>query len=360
MMSEGDFPNHIRRAVALTHGEVAVPHILFHTVTAAGLLAGLAPTAAAILATLGFQALAAWGVFWLARRSGAPVAFATCVGIGMVWVAPIFPLEVAADAPLYPYGYFVPNALHNPTVLAAKAFVPFLIVLGVMLTGASPTASRSSSIAIVVILAGLAKPHYVSCVLPVLAMVWAWRWWHGRQLSWRPILTFGIAAAAVLVWTAAGTVVLAGGGTPVVAPLAVLQTFGGEDIPVDALSIAARAGSDLAFPIAVLILWPSARRFRPLLLAWAAYGLALAQVLLLAEAGGRMHDGNFMWSPQLATFGVMAVSAAWVGRSSQRWNWRIVVASSVFVLHVAHGVWWIARRVGDADVPLNWLSLIAP
>jgi hypothetical protein len=105
------------------------------------------------------------------------------------------------------------------------------------------------------------------------------------------------------------------------------------------------ACSDLAFPLAVLVLWPSARRFAPLLIAWAAYGVGLGQALLLAESGPRLPDGNFMWSPQLATFGVMAASAAWLGRSSTAWNWRAVAAWIVPLLHVAYGAWWINARL---------------
>ena len=76
-----------------------------------------------------------------------------------------------------------------------------------------------------------------------------------------------------------------------------------------------------------------------------AYGIGLGQGLLLVESGDRLHDGNFLWSPRLATFGVMGASAAWVGRSSAPWNRRAVIAWNVLVLHVAYGAWWISVRV---------------
>ena len=345
MVRQGDFPNHIGRAVALTYGELPVPHILFHALTAVGLMVGLTPAAAATAVTLGFQILAAWGVSWLAQRSGASAGVAMCLGVCLVCVAPILPLEIAVEADVYPAGYFLPNALNNPTVTAAKAFVPFLIELGVMVSGAASVVWSWSSVAVVIILAGLAKPHYVSCLFPVVVTACAWRWWDGHQVSWGRVLSFAIATVAVLLWTVFGTTALAGGGTPIIAPLAVLRTWGGVDVPVDALSIAARACSDLAFPIAILVLWPDARRFPPLLLAWAAYGIGLGQGLLLAEAGPRMTDANFMWSPQLATFGVMAASAAWLGRSSAQWNWRVIAAWSFLVLHVAYGAWLISARI---------------
>jgi len=345
MLGQGDFPYHIGFAVALAQGELAVPHILLHALTAEGILLGLTPTAAITVVILGFQVLAAWGVSWLAQRSGASAGVAMSLGVSIVFVAPILPLEIAADADVYPAGYFLPNALNNPTVTAAKAFVPFLIELGVMLSGAAAVTWSWSRIAAIVVFAGLAKPHYVSCLFPVVVAACAWRWWGGHRVSWGPVLSFTIAGVAVLLWTAIGTTALVGGGTAIIAPLAVLRSWGGQDVAVDAVSIAARACSDGAFPITVLVLWPDARRFPALVLAWAAYGVGLAQGLLLAETGYRMLDGNFMWSPQLATFGVMAASAAWLGRSSARWNWRVMIAWSVLAIHVAYGVWWISARV---------------
>jgi hypothetical protein len=342
---QGDFPNHIRRAEALTQGVMAVPHILFHTVTAGGILAGLPPAVAATVVIVGFQVLAAWGVSWLARRWGATAGVAAGLGICLVCVAPILPLARAADADLYPFGYFVPNALHNPTVTAAKAFVPFLIELGVMVAGLASVVWSGSIIAIVVILAGLAKPHYVSCLVPVVVTAWAWRRWRGQPAPWNRVMIFTGAAVAIMLWAVFGTMSLAGGGNTIIAPLVVLRSWGGIDVPVDALAIVMRACSDLAFPIAVVMLWPGARRFPPVLLAWGAYAIALGQALLLAESGVRLHDGNFLWSPQLATFGVMAASAAWLGRSSHQWNGRVIAGWSVLLLHVAYGAWWINARL---------------
>jgi hypothetical protein len=344
MVRQGDFPNHIRRAEALAQGEVPVPHVLFHALTAAGVLHGLPPTAAATVVTLGFQVLAAWGVSWLARRSGASDGVAMFLGICVVFVAPILPRAIAAEGYLSPPGYFLPNTLNNPTVTAAKAFVPFLIELGLVVSGAHSVMWSSSRVALGVILAALAKPHYVSCLLPVVLAAWTWRWWTGHQVSWSRILSFTSAALVVLLWTVIGTTELAGGGTAIFSPLTVLRSWGG-DVPVDAWSILGRACSDLAFPLAILVLWPDARRFPPLLLAWAAYGVGVGQGLLLAESGHRMYDGNFMWSPQLATFGVMAASAAWLGRSNLKWNWRVIAAWAFLLLHVMSGAWWIGHRV---------------
>jgi hypothetical protein len=346
MLRQGDFPYHIGYTVALTQGELKVPHFLFHTVTAEGIFFGLTPRAAALVVTLGFQALAAWGVAWMARRAGASPLTAMCLGIAAVCISPILPLEVAADGALYQIGYFLPNPLHSPTATAGKAFVPFLIEVGATLSSAAPVSWSWPGVAAIVLIAGLAKPHYVSCVLPVVVVACAWAWWRDRQVPWKRVAAFVAAAVAVLLWTVVGTPALTPtGGTATIAPFAALRTASDNQLPVDALSLAARACSDLVFPIGVLALWPEARRFPPLLLAWAAYAVGLGQAFLLAETGSRLTDGNFLWSAQLATFGVMAASAAWLGRSSARLDWRVIAAWSLLMLHVAYGLWWITARV---------------
>ena len=160
---------------------------------------------------------------------------------------------------------------------------------------------------------------------------------HGLLASWRPSLSFALASVAVLIWTVIGTTALAGGGTAVLAPLVVLRSAG-DGVSVDVVSIAIRACSDLAFPLAVLVLWPAARRFPVLVFAWAAYGIGLGQGLLLAESGDRLHDGNFLWSPRLATFGVMAASARGVkvrgppGQRSRGLTMTIACSASAMAL----------------------------
>jgi len=345
MLRQGDFPVHIGLAVTLSQGELHFPHFLFHLLTAEGIMFGLTPNAAALGVMLGFQALAAWGVSWMARRAGAAPLVAMCLGIAAVCISPILPFQVAADAALYQTAYFLPNALHNPTVTAAKAFVPFLIEIAVMLAGAASVAWSWPGIAAIVVLAGLAKPHYVSCLLPVGAVACAWSGWRGRPVPWDRAASFAVASVAVILWTMWMTAGEGQVGRVTIAPFLALQAGSDYEVPVDALSVVARACSDLAFPIAVLLLWPDARRFPALLVAWATHAVALGQALLLAEAGSRVVDGNFLWSPQLGTFGVMAASAAWLGRSSVRWDWRVIAAWSLVMLHVAYGLWWIIARV---------------
>ena len=263
MLRQGDFPYHIGYTVALTQGELKVPHFLFHTVTAEGIFFGLTPRAAALVVTLGFQALAAWGVAWMARRAGASPLTAMCLGIAAVCISPILPLEVAADGALYRIGYFLPNPLHSPTATAGKAFVPLLIEFGATLSSAASVSWSWPGVAAIVLIAGLAKPHYVSCVLPVVIVACAWHWWRDRQVPWKRVAAFVAAAVAVLLWTVVGTPALTPTGARRRSLRSALRTASDNQLPVDALSLAARACSDLVFPIGVLALWPEARRSRP-------------------------------------------------------------------------------------------------
>src|SRR4030095_11053156 len=52
LISQGDFPNHIRRAVDLPRGIIRVPHLLFYTLVAATILVGGKPLVPAISALI--------------------------------------------------------------------------------------------------------------------------------------------------------------------------------------------------------------------------------------------------------------------------------------------------------------------
>jgi hypothetical protein len=165
-------------------------------------------------------------------------------------------------------------------------------------------------------------------------------------VRWR-LLGLGLLApsAAVLAWAQFGTIEFAGGGTAMLAPFAVLGRY----VPVDPVSVAQRLASDIAFPLSVAMLWPTtAFRFPALMLGWAAYAAALGQAYLLAESGARMYDGNFIWSGQMATFGLMTASMAFLAQSTaeQRAGWRSLAAWAVLLVQALYWSRWVIVRVG--------------
>jgi len=347
-VNQGDFPNHIKRAEALRVGIVQVPHILFHALMAIGLLAGGSSTVVAIGVTVGMQVAAALTALWYIRvTSGAAPWIGAMLAICLLAVGPIVPFDVAADQDLYPAGYFLPNSIHNPTVIAAKPFVPVLLAIGVSASGLSAQARFPIAVAAAfVLLAGIAKPHYVSCLVPAALACAAVRTLRHRRVPWA-MTAWGLVApaAVVIAWTVVGTTELSGGGSTIVAPLAVLRHYA----PMDSVSVLQRIMSDIAFPIGVVALWPTARRFPALVVAWSAYGVGLSQAFLLAESGPRLLDGNFIWSPQLATFGLMTASAAFLAQRHMegRYGWREAAAWLVLLLHVAYGGWWLWGRMDE-------------
>jgi hypothetical protein len=74
-----------------------------------------------------------------------------------------------------------------------------------------------------------------------------------------------------------------------------------------------------------------------------------------------MADGNFLWSAQLATFGLFAAHATVLaGRWSidrPRQHWRLLMPAAVLGLHALYGVWWVMGRVPPSRW---WLSIAAP
>jgi hypothetical protein len=345
LISQGDFPNHIRRAVDLTRGIIRVPHLLFHTLVAATILVGAQPLVAAIAVTMSLQIAAALCVFWYVQRYGSASPFlATALAIAILAVGPILP--PGSDRDLTPAGYFLPNAIHNPTVIAAKPFVPVLLAIGTWTVGLTARpALNSTLLALLVVLAAMAKPHYVSCVLAAAVGCAIVRRLSRHAVPWRQLAcVLVLPSVAILTWTSIGTLEIARGGSAIIAPLAVLRL----SAAVDPLSVVQRIISDIAFPLAVAVLWPGrVVRFAPLVFASVAYTVALGQAFLLAESGPRLVDGNFMWSPQLATFGMMTASAAFLAREvrSASVPWRAGITASVLLLHVAYGAWWVLGRI---------------
>jgi hypothetical protein len=347
MVREGDYQWHVAAAADLTSGVVRVPHLLFHLVVAALVVVGAAPPTAAVAATVLFQVAGAFTVAWFIRMA-APAAAPPVVALlalAVMLAGPMLP--PGTDRDLAMVGYFLPNAIHNPTVIAAKPFVPLLLSLAAVASGATGvpgwTLARG---ALVTVLAALAKPHYVSCIVPAAAVFAVVRALVGRMVRWR-LLVLGLCLPAVLALAATYAIVRAmpGDASVSIAPLAVLRLY----VPTDPLAILQRTASDIAFPAFVILCWPAVVKRGPwLLLAWAAYGLALTQAYLLAETGPRLADGNFLWSPQLATFGLLASHAAvlpWMRPVDGRAPWRLVVAATLLGLHAIYGIWFVLGRV---------------
>ena len=367
MIDDGDYRSHVAAAVDLARGIVRVPHVLFHSLVAGAVLAGFSPGAAGVAATVALQAGSALAVGWYIRVATPDTPALTTIlsSLAVLLCGPILP--PGTDRDLYMTGYFLPNAIHNPTVIAAKPFVPLVLSIGASSVGLTTRPAWSAMAAApVTMLAALGKPHYVSCMV---AAAGAWsgiRAVTGRVVN-VTLLALGLIVPAILVLGSAYWMVqsMPGEAAAVFAPLAVVRYY----VAVDAVSLVQRLVSDLAFPIAVVVCWPAVvRRVPAVSLAWTAYAVALGQAYLLAESGPRFYDGNFLWSAQLATFALFAVSVAALPQLRQRDpasnRARVAVPYAVLALHVAYGWWWLSPRVPAeawrwALVPLVVLAALA-
>ena len=87
----------------------------------------------------------------------------------------------------------------------------------------------------------------------------------------------------------------------------------GHHVEVDALFIARSVAGSMAFPIGVTLLWPRAALADPgMRVAWGGTVVGLLISYLLAEAGDRLYDGNFLWTGQMAVFVLFVAAAAFL------------------------------------------------
>jgi hypothetical protein len=341
-----------------------VPHPLFHWLTGGihRLHPGLGLPAAAFVVVLLSQALVLSLLFRRMRRALAwdgPWAsgLAASLALGLSLLAPLHFL-VPERREFY-FGWLFPNTYHNPTVLLLR---PWAILLSGACAAAwfaqgRPSAARVASLAAWTVLSALAKPSYLLCFLPVVAVTWVVQRVARRYArpSWGPILGVVLPGAAVLAWQWWFT---ASSGRMeesrvVWAPFAAVFQHTRPDVPLLALKLVL----SILFPLwVVLTHWSAAARDQELRLAWGTFAVGAVHAYALAESGPRLAHANFLWSGQVAVFVLFAVSTAFFARqwsagdASRRWRPTVVAACALFVLHVASGVAYALRfvRTGQA------------
>ena len=188
----------------------------------------------------------------------------------------------------------------------------------------------------------LAKPSYLICLLPAVAILAAIRFLLGAPISPGAMLIgFGLPAVAVLAWQylqvfAGSRGVVQYGDTIMWAPLRFMHHW--------ASGLVVKFLVSTAFPLTVLILyWRTALRDGMLQLAWSTFFFGAAYIYLLSEKI-RWYHGNFGWSAYIALFLVFTASMVfWLRKISAMrlrggmW-WRELVCFAVLGAHVTAGV----------------------
>jgi hypothetical protein len=350
-----DYIGHYGAAADWWQGQsLSTPHFLFEaliimcrtlfgarTFRSAALMAVEWSTVAAALATYAFWARRlpprndrdCWvaAVWCLGLQVAGPITLAT------IWTKNLY------------MGYIYPaSTYHNPTILLLKplALLSFALTLGALDRSIVARADWKIVLAASAagVLSALAKPSWLLCFLPGLALTLLFDPRLRRQRpAWELVVAVLIGGLAVLAWQYTflyGHAEAAGiSFTP-----QKYSTYGSL-APVKLIL-------SVAYPLSVLIVfWKEVRQSLLLALAWTTFAFSLLVAYGFSETGLRAGHDNFGWSAQIALFVLfVASSIAMVGALRQAapaspsrfMRLRIAVPVALFVLHVADGVVWYA------------------
>jgi hypothetical protein len=345
-----DFRFHNVLTTGLLAGDpLAVPHPLFHLLSAGfAILTGLAvPCAGMTVAVLGQASLAAIAFVDL-RDAGGDRLETALVALGLALVAP---LNVLASSPGESYfGYFFPNILHNPTIALLRPLaLALLLACGAVIAGSlAPTPGRTAALAALAFACGLAKPSYLICLLPALALTWLLGGAR-RDERWKA-LSLGVAVPGALI--AVGQAVFAfsgermGPGGIAFAPLEVVFLHMRHDVGL----VAAKLALSAVFPLAVAACFARhAVRSPAVWLAWLGFLAGASYAYLFAETGPRAVHGNFLWSGQVSLLVLFVASARLLVARAMAGDRRLLVAvcAAALALHVASGLGHAVRFAAE-------------
>jgi hypothetical protein len=268
------------------------------------------------------------------------------VALSVILVAPVSVLTWGSHNLLF--GYIGINTTHNPTYLLLKPLALLLFLNSLEIFTYQPGSGsriRFFLTGLLTILATLAKPNYIICLLPALSLL-AFYWsLKKRSLDWqRLILGVILPAVIILGWQYLATYttdrVLRAEGGIVFAPLAVYARDSGMLLPKFFLSI--------LFPLTVYAMYyKDASKDTSLNLAWLNFIFGAFYTYMLAETGLRFQDGNFKWSGQVTLFILFLISVVFFLRQNSGWlsgrvfrksGYALSIGAITFGLHLASGV----------------------
>jgi hypothetical protein len=291
-------------------------------------------------------------------------AVAVALVVALMIIAPAS-LRHKADAQYY-VGYIGISVWHSPTVLVAKplSYLVFLCAIAVFADRSrSQPAARDATIshdaaevrpatapvgvsaivtsALVFLLCALAKPNYILCVLPALAVGVAVDHAQRRPIRWK-LLIAGILvpAVAILAWQYCFAFASGSANGIELAPFKVMSKL--------SRHIGQKFILSILFPLACYLIWlPAIARDLRVNFAWAAFLVGLVFTYFIAEKKN-FSDGNFLWGGQLALFVLCAESAMFV-MAAARGRWRAgsgrwlalgqaAACAAVFALHLYWGI----------------------
>lgn len=282
-----------------------------------------------------------------------------------------FSLALIIVSPISLFTAYIPNLFAgyvniahytNPTIILLK---PFALLLFFYLVQAIPAGEQSlKSILItagLLLAATLAKPNFTLCLLPLIALWCGYRYWHRQPMPWRLMLFgIGLPALALLAWQYYHRYIFDVFGVSmsiVVAPLATLIAHSANE-GLAAWTLLPKFFLSILFPLIIYLCYrQKANASRPLVLAWALFGIGVFFSYTFAEyerATSQFYlAGDFLWCAQITLLVLFIVSARFwleqIGPALLTWDrrrwaslgWRFYLCAGVFGLHLASGILWL-------------------
>jgi hypothetical protein len=297
---------------------------------------------AAIIASSAFEALTALVVYAaLVRLSGANDATTVLLcGAATVCIMVVEPITLFTYPNVY-FGYLIPNAYHNPTIIALRPFaiITFLATVH-LLEDAAAAVSSIVVTAAASLVSTLSKPNYALCLIPSAVMLAAAKGARGIAV----IASAFAPTVGLLAWQYNFHYGGSGSTKLVLAPLFVF-TCGG----VPAGSLGYRFVLSIAYPLAVSLCFPSSWRTTYVRLAWFSFAIAAIFTYFMAELtpSGLDCGGNFAWGTQIASFILFVAATAFLlGRVREKGlRWLAGGCIATFALHVISGVIFYIRTL---------------
>lgn len=242
-----------------------------------------------------------------------------------------------------------PNIWFNSTAMLAMPFALLLFYAAVRWL--KERSMRSFAwVVLFSTLSVLTKPNFVLAFLPLLGVAGVILLIHASIAQrWKPlreVVLIGallVAVCAMLYAQSAAPVSAGPTGNPngtledvrvIVAPFEVWRLYS-PNIPISLLL-------SIAFPLGVAVLYfKEVKTATSVLLAWAVFVVAIAQYVLLAEAGRRFTDANWIWGSNIAAYLLFVVST--VTLLSRPRTRRFYFLIAILALHVCSGVFYYAR-----------------
>lgn len=348
--SGADYYDHILIAKDMVEkGGVETPHFLYQLLLiAVSYLTGENFQISAVIATVAFNVFTAIVVYFLIRSAfGDSASLKTSLmpvaaTLSLLVTAPLFFLYLA-DHHTY-FGYIGINVYHNPTMTALKPFAVLLFFISVGKIE-QPVCKKRDLLLLALLssLSIMAKPNFIICFLPAMAIAVAYRYMKGGLINTTVASSVFLPSAIVLGWQFFATYASSQNlgaldeSRIIFAPFQVMGYYSKYLLPKFLLSI--------SLPLVVyLLFFKNAVKDKYVNMAWLLFLFGTLYTYLLAESGDRMYDANFWWSGQIGLFILFVASAIFFVKQIY-FNYsgnkaKIGICFAVYIFHVASGIFF--------------------